>query len=137
MHAVNLGTDNLGDGGYTVKAGPDARVTAVNVLRYNGTTYTGPATLRNIMVINIVDQSVTATADPANGGTVTVSGDQTAPGRFEKGATATVTAVPARDDRLLGWTLDGAALPDTGAVIAVPVTGDRTVVARFGPVAGG
>ncbi|MBM9507229.1 discoidin domain-containing protein [Actinacidiphila acididurans] len=137
VHAVNLGTDNLGDGGYTVKAGPDARVSAVNVLRYNGTTYTGPATLRNIMVINIVEQSVTATADPADGGTVTVSGNQTAPGRFEKGDTATVTAVPAPGCKLLGWTLDGAALPDTTAVIAVPVTGDRTVVARFGPVAGG
>ncbi|MEU6853774.1 discoidin domain-containing protein [Actinacidiphila alni] len=134
VRAFNLGTDNLGDGGYTVQAGPSAEVSAVNVLRYNGATYTGPAKLSGIMAINMLQQSVTATADPASGGTVTVGGNETEPGRFEKGDTATVTAAPAPGFQLLGWTLDGADLTDGGRTIAVPVTADRTVVARFGPV---
>jgi hypothetical protein len=134
VRAFNLGTDNLGTGGYTVSTGPTAQVTAVNVLRYNGTTYTGPAKLYNIMAINIVEQSVTAAADPATGGQVVVSGNETAPGRYEKGDTVTVTATPTAGFQLLGWTLDGAELPDGGRTITVPVTGDRAVVARFGPV---
>lgn len=136
VHAFNLGTDNLGDGGYTVKAGAAATVTAANVLRYNGTTYTGPARLFGIMAINMVQQTVTAAADPTAGGTVRVTGNETEPGRFEKGDTATVTATPAPGFQLLGWTLDGTELPDGGRTIAVPVTGDRTVTARFGPVTG-
>jgi hypothetical protein len=135
--AFNLGTDNLGDGGHTVQAGPTARVTAVNVLRYNGATSTGPAKLLNVMVINIVERSVTAAADPATGGTVRITGNETSPGRYEDGTTVTATATPAAGFQLLGWTLDGAELPDTGGTITVPVTADRTVTARFGPVEGG
>ncbi|MYS20640.1 Pectate lyase superfamily protein [Streptomyces sp. DvalAA-14] len=137
VRAFNLGTDNLGDGGFTVKAGAAAHVTAVNVLRYNGTTYTGPAKLYDVMVINIVEQSVTATADPATGGSVRVAGNETSPGRYERGDTVTVTATPADGYQLLGWTLDGAELPGGAATITVPVTADRTVTARFGPLTGG
>ncbi|MFG1808410.1 discoidin domain-containing protein [Streptomyces sp. NPDC049040] len=137
VRAFNLGTDNLGDGGYTVKAGPSADVEAVNVLRYNGTTYTGPVRLHNIMAINMVQQSVTATADPATGGTVRVTGNATEPGRYEKGDTVKVTAVPARGFRLLGWTVDGTDLGSTAPTTAVTVTADRTVVARFGPASAG
>ncbi|MFI0719596.1 discoidin domain-containing protein [Streptomyces sp. NPDC021224] len=136
VSAFNLGTDNLGDGGYTVKAGPSADVRAVNVMRYNGTTYTGPAKLFNIMAITMVQQSVTASASPAAGGTVTVTGNATEPGRYEKGDTVTVTAVPAAGYRLLGWTLDGADVPADGNALSVPVTADRTVEAEFGPAAG-
>ncbi|NJP45256.1 discoidin domain-containing protein [Actinacidiphila epipremni] len=136
VHAFNLGTDNLGDGGYTVKAGPSATVRAVDVLRYNGTTYTGPARLDNIMVINVVQQAVAASASPAAGGTVRLTGNATEPGRYEKGDTVTATAVPARGYRLLGWLLDGTQVPADGASLSVPVTGDRTVVAEFGPLAG-
>jgi hypothetical protein len=132
VHAFNLGTDNLGDGGCTVTAGATARVSALNVLRYNGATRCGPATLQDIMVINIVEQSVTATADPADGGTVRVTGNATAPGRYERGDTVTVTATPAPGRRLLGWTLDGTALDGAPATISVPVTADRAVVAHFG-----
>jgi hypothetical protein len=134
VRAFNLGTDNLGDGGFTVRAGATADVAAVNVLRYNGTTSTGPARLTGIMAINMTQQSVTATADPATGGKVTVSGNETEPGRFERGGTATATAAPAPGFQLVGWTLDGVRLPDTAKAIQVPVTADRTVVAHFGPV---
>lgn len=54
-------------------------------------------------------------------------------GHFEHD-TATVTATAAPGFQGLGWTLDGVQLPDGGRTVAVPVTGDRTVVARFGPV---
>ncbi|UWE11743.1 discoidin domain-containing protein [Actinacidiphila bryophytorum] len=137
VHAYNLGTDNLGDGGYTVKAGAGAKVDAVNVMRYNGTTSTGPAKLYGIMVINIVQQSVTASAEPATGGTVRVTGNATEPGRYEKGDTVTATAVPAPGFRLTGWTLDGADLGSTAPTVSVPVTADRTVVAEFGPASAG
>nr|WSX76340.1 discoidin domain-containing protein [Streptomyces sp. NBC_00899] len=137
VHAFNLGTDNLGDGGYTVKAGADAQVSAVNVMRYNGTTSTGPAKLYGIMVINMVQQSVTAAADPATGGTVRVTGNATEPGRYEKGDTVTATAVPAPGFRLLGWTLDGTDLGSTAPTVGIPVTADRTVVAAFGPASAG
>jgi hypothetical protein len=137
VHAFNLGTDNLGDGGYTVKAGPAAEVGVVNLLRYNGTTSTGPVKLYNIMAINMVQQSVAATADPPTGGKVAITGNETEPGRYEKGDTVTVTATPARGFVLLGWTLDGTDSTGGGRTITVPVTGDRTVVARFGPAAAG
>ncbi|NUS16454.1 MAG: coagulation factor 5/8 type domain-containing protein [Streptomyces sp.] len=137
VRAFNLGTDNLGDGGYTVKAGPSADVQVVNLMRYNGTTYTGPAKLYNIMAINMVQQSVTASASPAAGGTVRVTGNATSPGHYEKGDTVTVTAVPAAGYRLLGWTLDGAGVTAAGDSLSVPVTSDRTVVAEFGPAPAG
>ncbi len=50
--AFDVGTDNLGDGGNTVRV-REGDVTAVNVLRYNGSTSTGPARLTNIMAINM------------------------------------------------------------------------------------
>ncbi|WP_333732800.1 discoidin domain-containing protein [Streptomyces sp. IBSBF 3010] len=131
VHAHNLGTDNLGDGGYSVKAGKDAEVSAVNVMRYNGTTSAGPAKLYGIMVINVVQQKVRASAEPASGGTVTLSGNATEPDTYEKGDTVTATARPAHGFRLTGWTVDGRRLPQTGNTVSITVTGDHTVVAEF------
>ncbi|WUH90471.1 hypothetical protein OG900_10435 [Streptomyces sp. NBC_00433] len=45
--------------------------------------------------------------------------------------------MPAAGFRLLGWTLDGTDLGSTAASVSVPVTGDRTVVAGFGPASAG
>ncbi|WP_329173925.1 discoidin domain-containing protein [Streptomyces sp. NBC_01477] len=137
VHAFNLGTDNLGDGGHTVTAGASASVEALNVLRYNGTTSAGPAKLYGIMAINMTQQSVTAGADPATGGSVRITGNATEPGRYEKGDTVTATALPARGFRLLGWTLDGTDTGSAAPTLSVPVTADRTVVARFGPASAG
>ena len=50
-YAINLGTDNLGGDGYTVKVAGGAAATVVNLMRYNGATSTGPAQLHNVMVI--------------------------------------------------------------------------------------
>jgi hypothetical protein len=49
-HAVNLGTDNLGGDGYTVKVAA-GHADVVNLMRYNGTTSIGAARLTNVMVI--------------------------------------------------------------------------------------
>ncbi|MEV6847910.1 glycosyl hydrolase family 28-related protein [Actinoplanes sp. NPDC051411] len=49
-YAVNLGTDNLGGDGYTVKVAA-GRADVVNLMRYNGSTSIGAAQLTNVMVI--------------------------------------------------------------------------------------
>ncbi|HEY0533906.1 MAG TPA: hypothetical protein VGD29_20155, partial [Actinoplanes sp.] len=48
--ATNLGTDNLGGDGYTVKVAA-GHADVVNLMRYNGTTSIGAARLTNVMVI--------------------------------------------------------------------------------------
>uniref|UniRef100_A0A4Y8PQD0 Carbohydrate-binding protein n=1 Tax=Paenibacillus athensensis TaxID=1967502 RepID=A0A4Y8PQD0_9BACL len=48
VNAVNLGTDNLGTGGYTVKV-DSGTAKVMNMMRYNGTTSTGPVTIYNEM----------------------------------------------------------------------------------------
>ncbi|MFJ5262435.1 discoidin domain-containing protein [Streptomyces sp. NPDC088387] len=130
--AFNLGTDNLGADGHTVRAGPEADVTAVNVMRYNGATLSGPARLVNVMAINMVQQSVTATADPAGAGTVTIGGNETEPGKYEKGSVVTVSAEPAEGQRFAGWTVNGA---DAGQEpgLTLTVNENLTVTARFTP----
>ncbi|WP_433430289.1 glycosyl hydrolase family 28-related protein [Nonomuraea sp. CA-141351] len=128
--AFNLGTDNLGGDGHTVDAGDTAKVAAVNVMRYNGATLRGPARLINVMAINMAQQTVRATAEPAEGGTVSIGGYETEPGRYEKGSTVTFTARPAAGYRVTGWTVNGA---DAGgeAELRLVVSADLTVTARF------
>ncbi|MET8824505.1 glycosyl hydrolase family 28-related protein [Streptomyces sp. NPDC004610] len=128
--AFNLGTDNLGGDGFTVRAGAGAEVTAVNVMRYNGTTLSGPARLINVMAISMAQHAVRATAAPADGGTVTIHGNETEPGRYEKGSRVTVSATPAAGHRFTGWTVNGA---DAGQDPELPltVTENLDVTARF------
>ncbi|MET9480802.1 glycosyl hydrolase family 28-related protein [Streptomyces sp. NPDC006638] len=134
VRAFNLGTDNLGADGFTVKAdGGD--VTAVNVMRYNGATSSGKAKLYNVMAINMVQQAVTATAEPAGAGTVRLGGNESEPGRYEKGSRVTATAVPAAGQRFVRWTVNGEEVPG-GAEVTLDVTADLAVTAHFAPVAG-
>lgn len=51
VKVFNLGTDNLGTDGYSVKVA-GGRVTVVNLMRYNGTTSSGDVRLHNVLVIN-------------------------------------------------------------------------------------
>jgi hypothetical protein len=130
-YAVNLGTDNLGGDGYTVKvAGGTAAV--VNLMRYNGTTSTGAARLDNIMVINIVEYAVTAAAGPAGGGTAALSGNQTRPGVYEQGGTVTATARPAPGYHFVDWTAGGAQV-STDPVYTFAVAGATALTATFAP----
>ncbi|MEU9337716.1 glycosyl hydrolase family 28-related protein [Streptomyces sp. NPDC048290] len=133
--AFNLGTDNLGGDGFTVKAGDGADVTAVNVMRYNGTTLSGPARLVNVMAINMAQHTVRAATEPAGAGTVTPHGNETEPGRYERGSRVTVTAEPAAGQRFTGWTVDGTDA-GTDPRLTLTVTGDLTVTARFAPATG-
>ena len=127
--AVNLGTDNLGDGGYTVKVTGGAAA-VVNLMRYNGTTSTGSARLDNVLVINIVEHAVTATASPAGGGTATLAGNQTRPGVYEQGSTVTATARPAPGYHFVSWTVGGTQV-STDPVYPFAVAGDTALVATF------
>ncbi|MDX3853851.1 discoidin domain-containing protein [Streptomyces sp. AK02-01A] len=135
VRAFNLGTDNLGADGFTVKAdGGD--VTAVNVLRYNGATSSGTARLFNIMAINMAQRTVRAEADPAGAGTVRLSGNESEPGRYEAGSGVTATAVPAAGRRFLNWTVDGEEISREPEV-TLKITEDLTVTAHFAPPAVG
>lgn len=127
--AFNLGTDNLGNG-YTVDAGETAMVTAVNVMRYNGATLRGPARLINVMAISMAQHSVRATPEPAEGGTVSISGYETEPGKYEKGSAVTFTTRPAAGYRFTGWTVNGTAQNGV-AELRLTVSADLTVTARF------
>ncbi|UED84104.1 discoidin domain-containing protein [Streptomyces profundus] len=128
--AFNLGSDNLHEEGYTVHAGEDAEVTAVNVMRYNGTTSTGPVTLLNVMALYMVNHPVTAEAAPEDGGTVTVRGNMTEPGAYEEGSEITVTAEPADGFRFDHWESDGEPL-STEPTLTLPVTAPTTLEAHF------
>ena len=62
VQIYNLGTDNLGAGGYSVNV-DNGEVQAMNVMRYNGdATLNGMAELHNILVIGLVQNSVNVTA---------------------------------------------------------------------------
>jgi hypothetical protein len=128
-YATNLGTDNLGADGFTVKAaGGSAAV--VGLMRYNGTTSTGPVRLDNIMVINIVEHPVSATPEPAGGGTATLSGNQTRPGDYEHGSTVTAIARPAPGNHFVAWTAAGAQV-STDPSYTFTVTADTALTASF------
>ena len=67
---------------------------------------------------------VNVTASPAEGGTVTGSGE------FAGNTTVTLTATPASDYVFVNWT-EGGAEVSTEATLSFSVTGDRALVANF------
>ena len=131
--AWNLGTDNLGVGGYTVKVADrvaDGDVTATNVLRYNGTTSTGPARLLNIMAINMVQHAVRVTAAPTDAGRVTLAGNETEPGKYEEGSQVTASADPRPGYVFESWSVDGTVI-STDPTVTVTVEADTVLTATF------
>jgi hypothetical protein len=129
VRAVNVGTDNLGADGRTVRV-DGGRAVVANLMRYNGSTSSGPVTLYNIMVINIVERSVAVTAVPAGAGTVRLSGNETRPGFYEPGTPVTAVARPARGFRFAGWSAGGV-LVSTAPLYPFTVDGDLTLTAAF------
>jgi hypothetical protein len=127
VDAFNLGTDNLGTDGYTVKV-VKGDVEATNLARYNGATSTGPVTLHNVMVINVVQRAVSVQAD--GNGTVKVLGNESEPGSYEIGAQVTVTAAPASDNVFQNWTVNGEVV-STDASYTFTVTADQVLTAHF------
>ncbi|GAA1569922.1 hypothetical protein GCM10009789_24350 [Kribbella sancticallisti] len=127
VDAFNLGTDNLGEGGFTVKV-VKGDVEATNLARYNGATSTGPVTLHNVMVINVVQRAVSVAA--AGNGTVSIVGNESEPGTYEVGAQVTVTAAPGSDSVFQNWTVAGAVV-STDASDSFPVATDQVLTANF------
>lgn len=127
VDAFNLGTDNLGEGGFTVKV-VKGDVEATNLARYNGATSTGPVALHNVMVINVVQRHVSVAA--AGNGTVAIAGNESEPGTYEVGAQVTVTATAASDSVFQNWTVGGAVV-STDASYGFAVTADQVLTANF------
>ncbi|MFC8734177.1 discoidin domain-containing protein [Luteimicrobium sp. NPDC057192] len=129
--AFNIGTDNLGDGGYTADADDTSRITAVNLMRYNGTTSRGPVTIVNPMAITMAQVSFTATASPVRGGTVQVVGNETEPGRYEKGSTVRLVAEPSGAYRFTGWRDGSGQVVSTAKTLDLVLDADRSLTAEF------
>ncbi|MFC0625511.1 discoidin domain-containing protein [Kribbella deserti] len=132
VDVFNIGTDNLGEDGFTiaVAAGNNADVDVTNVARYNGSTSTGPLKLRNVMAINMVERSIGATAAPANGGTVSLLGNESSPGRYEARVTVTASAKAADGFVFRDWTVDGVVV-STAADYTFTVSTGQTLTANF------
>jgi hypothetical protein len=127
--AYDFGTDNLGTDGHTVKV-ESGKVVVTNLLRYNGTTSTGPARLYNIMAINMVQHAVVAAVAPVNAGSVVLAGNETEPGTYEHGSQVTATATPARGFSFAGWVIAGEVV-STERVYTITVDAEAALTARF------
>ena len=91
---------------------------------YNPTGYAGTLMLVKNQVIFHWPCTVTATANPTEGGTVSGSGS------YAIGATCTLTAMPNTGYYFLNWTVDGEAV-SYDATYSFTVNGDRNMVANF------
>ncbi|GAA1673119.1 hypothetical protein GCM10009830_19240 [Glycomyces endophyticus] len=129
--AFNLGTDNLGPGGYTVDADASSAVVVVNLMRYNGTTSRGPVLIVNPMAINMATASLTAAVE--GDGTAWIEGNEAAPGRYETGGAVTAAAEAAPGSRFAEWRDGSGATVSTEARYAFALQGDTALVAVFAP----
>ncbi|MEU4194338.1 discoidin domain-containing protein [Kribbella sp. NPDC026611] len=129
LAAFNLGTDNLGADGHTIQV-VSGDVEATNLARYNGATLSGPATLHNVMVINVVQRSIKVGA--SGNGTVAIAGNESEPGTYEVGAQVTVTAAPSSDSVFQNWTVDGTVVATTPSY-TFTVSADQILIANFTP----
>lgn len=77
------------------------------------------------VAFNMVKYEIKATAEPAEGGTITGAGS------YEKGADVTLTATPADGYEFVSWSEDGAAIADAVAAYTFKAEKDRTLVATF------
>ena len=129
-----------GDGGYqagqscTVTATPNDGYTFVNWMENNNVvstnaTYTFTVTGNHYLMANFSVQApttytVSVSANPANGGTVTGGGT------YNQGASCTVTATASSGYTFTNWT-EGGNVVSTDASYTFTVTGNRTLVANF------
>ena len=129
--AFNVGTDNLGPGGYSVDADETSAVDAVNLMRYNGTTSRGPVTITNPMAINMVQRSLAVSVEPEGSGAVRVVGNETEPGRYEAGSALQLVAEPGGGFVHTGWRDESGAVVSTEPTLDLVLDADRSLVAVF------
>ena len=96
-----------------------------NVVSTNA-SYTFTVTSNRTLVANFTQQSytITATADPANGGTVSGGGT------YNYGQSCTLTATPASGYTFINWTKNGQQV-STNATYTFTVTASESYVAHF------
>ena len=126
-------------GGGTYQEGQSCTVTATPNTGYNFTnwtengqvvatsaSYTFTVTGNRTLVANFTQQqfTITATADPVNGGSVTGGGT------FNYGQSCTLTATPATGYTFVNWTKNGQQV-STNATYTFTVTESATYVAHF------
>jgi len=112
-HFVNW-TDLTGKAVSTEESYTPAKVGGLNV----ATTY------KANFAVNPTYYTITASASPSEGGTVT--GD----GTYVEGSSVTLKAAIKEGYTFLGWYEDGKSI-GTGATIDIAVSGDRTITAHF------
>lgn len=61
---------------------------------------------------------------------MTLTGNETEPGRYERGSTVTAEANPLPGHRFVSWTLDGSVI-STRPSVKITVAEDRAVTANF------
>ncbi len=134
------GGTNTGSGSYasgtsvTISASPNTGYTFVNWTE--GTTvistsasYTFVITASRTLVANYVINSytLTATASPLAGGTITMSPNQP---KYDHGSNVLLTAIPATGYTFTNWT-EGGVILSTSAAYQISMTRNRALVANF------
>jgi len=136
----SVGGTTTGAGAYTAgtsvtaTATPNAGYSFVNwtegaTIVSTSASFTFPLNATRILVANFAINTftLTITANPALGGTVSKTPDQTS---YNSGSLITVTAVPNAGYTFVNWT-DGATVASTNAAYTFALTTNRTLVANF------
>ena len=120
----------------TLRATPNSGYTFVNWLE-NGTsistnatysfTVTGNRNLTAVFDVAPTNYTITATANPSNGGSVTGGGT------YASGSTCTLRATPNSSYTFVNWTKNGTQV-STNATYSFTVTGNGSYVANFEPI---
>ncbi len=120
----------------TLRATPNSGYTFVNWLE-NGTsvsinatysfTVTGNRNLVAVFDVAPTNYTITATANPSNGGSVTGGGT------YASGSTCTLRATPNSSYTFVNWTKNGTQV-STNATYSFTVTGNGSYVANFEPI---
>ncbi len=127
---TGAGTYNQGQT-CTLVATPSANYTFTNWME-NGTqvstsaTYSFTVTANRTLVANFTrpTYTITATANPTNGGTITGAGT------YNQGETCTLVATPSANHTFTNWTENGTQV-STNATYSFTVTANRNLVAHF------
>ena len=134
------GGTNSGSGSYTsgasvtINASPNTGYTFVNWTEganivSTSAAYTFVITANRTLVANFVINSYTlsTTANPSGGGTITKNPDQP---KYNHGTQVLLTAVPNTGYTFTSWT-EGSTILSTSAAYQIAMTSNRTIVANF------